>query len=191
MDELSKLANDTEIKELISKTNPVFGSNLGLTKIEAELDAGSYDFYFINQNQEENMIRLTAYNDDIYFVLDFVWNLTNIQVPKCLFVRDEGEHGIFYAEPVNENQIHFVVADDYELYKRFCRYDEHYSFADAHICLDIIINKNRLIKQFYNAIWKETEDYKNIKWSPIWQGIQKRHLDLFDKIKKYIDSSEK
>ena len=37
MDELIKLANDAEIKELISKTNPVFDNNIGLTKIEAEL----------------------------------------------------------------------------------------------------------------------------------------------------------
>ena len=186
VDKLIKLANDAEIKELISKTNPVFDNNIGLTKIEAELDAGSYYFYFKNQNQEENMIRLTAYNDDIYFVLEFLLRLTNIQAPICTLVRDEGEHGIFYAVPINENQIRFVVADDYELYKRFCQYDEHYSFADAHICLDIIINKNRLIKQFYNAIWEETKNYKNIKWSPIWHGIEKRHIELFEKIKKYL-----
>lgn len=186
VNELIKLANDTEIKELISKTNPVFDNNIGLTKIEAELDAGSYYFYFKNQNQEENMIRLTAYNDDIYFVLEFLLRLTNIKAPICTLVRDEGEHGIFYAVPINENQIRFVVADDYELYKRFCQYNEHYSFADAHICLDIIINKNRLIKQFYNAIWEETKNYKNIKWSPIWHGIEKRHIELFEKIKKYL-----
>ena len=45
VDELIKLANDAEIKELISKTNPVFDNNIGLTKIEAELDAGSLWFF--------------------------------------------------------------------------------------------------------------------------------------------------
>ncbi|MBQ8460018.1 hypothetical protein IJ541_07945 [bacterium] len=189
MQELEKLANNTEIKRLIFRTTPIPYNNFGL-RVEAYLSAGSYDFYFKNENNEENIIYLTSYVSDIFVVLKFLWTLAETKNPICTLIEGEGRNGIFYAKPISNNQVHFVVADDYELYKNFCKNNEHYSFEDAHICLDIVANKHRLIKRFYNAIWEETKNYKEIKYSPIWHGIEKRHIDLFEKLKKYIEDNE-
>ena len=182
-------ANDDEIKKLIDRTNPVYSENLEL-KVEADLEFGSYNFYFKNKKNEENCIRLTSYVDDISIVLKFLCNLIEITNPICNFVNDEGETGIFYAKPINDNQIHFVVADDYELYENFCKNDVHYSYADAHICLDIIIDKKQLLKQFYDKIWEQTKNYKTAKVDySLWRGIEEEHLELFDKIKKYLEEN--
>ena len=183
-------ANDDEIKKLIDRTNPVYSENLEL-KVEADLEFGSYNFYFKNKNNEENCIRLTSYVDDISIVLKFLCNLIETKNPICNFVNDEGETGIFYAKPINDNQVHFAVADDYELYENFCKNDVHYSYADAHICLDIIIDKKQLLKQFYDKIWEQTKNYKEVEPDNyLWYGIKKEHLELFDKIKKYLEKNQ-
>lgn len=187
MTDLEELANNEQIKELILKTKPTPATNLGLTKIEAYVSFGRYDFYFKNENQEENCINLHPYTSDLYIVLEFLWALTDIKQPICTFIEDEGRHGIFYAESFNDNQIRFVVADDYELYIKFCQTKEHYSFADAHICLDIIINKNRSIKQFYKKLWNEIKDWKSVKFLPHGNKIYKNSEDLIEKLNKYIN----
>ena len=187
MNELEKLANDDEIKGLLAKTKPAPVASLGLIKIEADLSFGSYYFYFKNEEQVENCIFLTPYVSDIYFVLDFLWKLKDTKMPICTLIEDEGQNGIFYAEPINDKQVHFIVADDYELYKRFCKYDERYSFADAHICLDIIMNKERLIKQFYSKLWKEIKDWKSTQYVPWGNKIDKRCEELIYKLNAYLN----
>ena len=185
-DNFKEIADYYEIKKLIDRTKPIYSKNLEL-KVNADLEVGFYNFYFKNQNNEESCIRLTTYTDDICFVLKFLCNLIEIKKPICNCIEDEGESGIFYAIPINDNQVHFLVADDYELYKKFCKDKEHYSFRDAHICLDIIIDKKQLIKQFYDKIWEQTKNYTVVKADNIlWYGIKKEHLELFDKLKKYL-----
>lgn len=119
--------------------------------------------------------------------MEFLWALTNLKNPICSFIEDEGRHGVFYAKPINDSQIHFVVADDYELYLKFCQAGEHYCLADAHICIDIIINKNYLIKQFYKKLWNEIKDWKKVKFLPYGNKIYKNSEDLIEKLNKYTN----
>ena len=185
-----EIANYNGIKGLIDRTNPICSSNFEL-KVDADLQIGFYKFYFKNKNNEESCIRLTTYVYDISEILEFLCDLIKIKCPICTLIRDEGEHGIFYARPINNNHIHFVVADDYELYKNFHENNVHYSFKDAHICLDIIIDKNKLIKLFYDKIWEQTKSYKKIKPDNVlWKGIRKWHIEYFNKLKEYLEENK-
>ena len=145
-----------EIQGLLEKTKPVLVKDLRLTKIEADISCAAYNFYFENQYQEESCIYLTTYCSDICCVLEFLWETIHITKPICAIIEDEGQNGIFYARPLDNNQIHFFVADDYELYNKFCQeIIADYSFEDAHICIDVIIDKDVFVKQFYNKLWNE------------------------------------
>ena len=188
-----EIANDDEIKKLILRTNPTYSNSLelevdaGLSPIFDDFSIESYSFCFKNRNNEENWISLTMYTDeDLSDVLGFLCDLIKTKCPICTLIQNEGEHGIFYARPINDNQIHFVVADDYELYRNFCTNNVHYSFEDAHICLDIVIDKKQLIKQFYDELWEKTQSYKDAKFDNLWKDIQKRYINLFDKLKEYL-----
>ena len=84
----------------------------------------------------ESCIYLTTYCSDIYCILEFLWETIRITKPICTIIEDEGQNGIFYARPFDNNNIHFFVADDYELYNKFCQdIIDDYSFEDAHICI--------------------------------------------------------
>ena len=129
-----------EIQGLLERTKPVLVKDLRLTKIGADISCAAYNFYFENQYQEESCIYLTTYCSDICCVLEFLWETIHITKPICAIIKDEGQNGIFYARPLDNNQIHFFVADDYELYNKFCQeIIADYSFEDAHICIDVII----------------------------------------------------
>ena len=150
-----------EIQGLLERTKPVLVKELRLTKIEADISCAAYNFYFENQYQEESCIYLTTYCSDICCVLEFLWETIHITKPICAIIEDEGQNGIFYARPLDNNQIHFFVADDYELYNKFCQeIIADYSFEDAHICIDVIIDKDVFVKQFYNKLWNEIKDWK-------------------------------
>lgn len=185
MNYLSKLALNNEIQELVAKSKPIPVKELPLTKIDCDLSIGNFDFYFKNQNNIENCINLTFYACHLDVVLDFLAALITIASPICTFIMDEGMHGIFYAELMDNNMVRFLVADDYELYLKFCQDRISYSFADCHIILDILIDKDELVKQFYKKLWEKIKDYKTIVYEPYGNRIDKESEKLIKLLNKY------
>lgn len=185
MNYLSKLALNNEIQELVTKSKPIPGKELPLAKIECDLSVGNFDFYFKNQNNVEKCINLTFYACHINVVLDFLTALTAIKTPICNFIEDEGMHGIFYAELMDNNMVRFLVADDYELYLKFCQNKVPYSFANCNIILDILIDKDELVKQFYKKLWEKIKDYKTIVYEPYGNRIDKESKKLIEQLNKY------
>ena len=110
---LEKFVYKDEIQGLLERTKPVLVKELRLTKIEADISCAAYNFYFENQYQEESCIYLTTYCSDICCVLEFLWETIHITKPICTIIEDEGQNGIFYARPLDNNQIHFLVLFSY------------------------------------------------------------------------------
>ena len=184
---LEKFVYKDEIQGLLERTKPVLVKDLRLTKIGADISCAAYNFYFENQYQEESCIYLTTYCSDICCVLEFLWETIHITKPICAIIEDEGQNGIFYARPLDNNQIHFFVADDYELYNKFCKeIIADYSFEDAHICIDVNIDKDVFVKQFYNKLWNEIKDWKSVKVEPWAEKINKHSEKLIKNLNDYI-----
>lgn len=185
MSYFSNLALDNEIQKLVTKSKPIPVKELPLTKIECDLSVGNFDFYFKNQNDVENCINLTFYACHLDVVLYFLAALITIESPICTFIEDEGMNGIFYAELIDDNTVRFLVADDYELYLKFCQDKISYSFADCHIILDILIDKDELVKQFYKKLWEKIKDYKTIIYKTYGNRIDKESEKLIKLLNKY------
>lgn len=152
------LKNDTykeQIRNLLKKSTPVEVESLNFTGFVNGHSHGIYDFYLKNTKNKRIVI---PFRDELSNINDF-WPflefLTSTNETSLLYIDDDGNEQILYVEHINEQNIRFFIAETWNVYDKFQKHEiEHYTYEDADVLLDVIINKKVMIKQFYEQLLK-------------------------------------
>lgn len=176
---------EQEISELIKKSNPCTGSKLSLIKIE---EKAGWIYITAKVNDYEFSINQSSYVSDTSYLIKFFEEIIELKEELTLALDYEGSNPILYASPVDNNNVRFLFAHDYNLFLN----DDigEYKISDYTIDCDIIIDKKELIEKFYNILAPFTVNYNT-------QEAREGHYDdvfnlenakqYLNQIKKYLD----
>lgn len=160
-----------------------------LDKIEGNIEWGTFFFDFKSIEGNEFSISLDACSD-ISQILEMFVSLINNETKHIEDIEDEGYNSVFYTECLENEKIRFFIANVAELYRSFCKNEiDDYSYKDAEINLDIIINKKTFIEQFYKKLSPLINNLDDIDFIPYGNGIEvERCKTLIPIIKQYVNN---
>ena len=142
------------IKSFISTTKPVECDKFKLERIEE--DAGWVNSYF-KYNDISIRVLLTLATSDLSDLVEFFENLINMNEEMVTFLDDEiVSEPLLYASPVDDEKIRFIIADGEKFHTKW-KNGELDGEAEPRlyqyeIRCDVIIDKNKLLKEFYYAV---------------------------------------
>lgn len=170
---------EQEITELIKKSHPSTDSKLSVVKIE---EKSGWIYITAKINDSEFHINHSSYVSDTSYLIKFFEEIIELKEELVLALDYEGSDPILYAAPVDDNNVRFLFAHDYNL---FLNDDvDEYKISDYTIECDAIVNKKELLKIFYDILYPFTINY-DIK------EAKKGHYDDVFNIengKKYLDT---
>ena len=93
-----------------------------------------------------------------------------------------------YAKPIDEYKIRLFMVDTCEAYDKFVKdIIKTYSYSEAKILCDIVIDKRILIKQFFEKLEVLFENYETIDVAPYGNSLDNIG-NWLTKIKNIVDS---
>ena len=166
--------------DLIEKSSPSTNSNLSFINIKERV---GWVCITVKNDTSEFLIKYSSCMFDTSCLVRFFEKLISLKEKTVLVLDNEGSLPILYAEPIDNNNVRFIFAHDYNL---FLNDDiDEYTIRDYKIECDAIINKKELLKTFYNILYSFTENY-NLKdaYNPEFKiEVSKKYLN---KINSYI-----
>lgn len=145
---------ENEIKQFINKSTPSENSNLQLFR--SKEDAGWVYFYFKN-NGSDFRILITLVTSDLSDIVSFFENIINLKEDTAVFLDNElVSTPLLYVSPVDNEKIRFLVADEERINTLFeddkFNEDDSKGIFDYDVKCDVIVEKKKLLKEFYRAI---------------------------------------
>lgn len=142
-----------EIKHYVSNLTPVENADFKLEK--GKEHAGWVYIYFKN-NDIIFSVCLSLAVGDLTELVEFFENLIDLQDEMALILDDEMiSEALLYASPVDNEKIRFLIADGHEIHTKWNNDllgDRDPELSDYEIKCDVILNKKKLLKEFYSAI---------------------------------------
>ena len=168
---------EKEIIELVKKSKPSTNSKLSVAEIT---ENAGWIYITAKINDSEISINHSSYVSDSSYLIEFFEKIIHLKEELVLVLDYEGSNPILYAAPIDENNVRFLFAHDYNL---FLNDDiDEYKISDYTIECDIIIDKKELLENFYKILYPFTVNY-NIK-----EAREGHYDDVFnlEKGKKYL-----
>ena len=145
--------SEEETTEFIKKSAPYKNADFRLYK--GEEDAGWVNFYF-KYNESEFSVFTTLATSDLSDIVAFFENIIDLKEETAIFLDDEMVSiPLLYAAPVDNQKIRFLIADcerAHNLSKEGKMEDDYWNLCHYDIKCDVIVEKKKLLKEFYRAI---------------------------------------
>ena len=163
-----------ELARLINKSEPVTGSNISILKISEKY--GWVDILIKNNNSCFS-VKYSSFMFDVSDLIEYLAELIDLKDEALVVFDNEGSDPLFYSKPISDDIIRFLFASDYRIYDLFDKDKiEDYDLTDFDIEFDVLVDKKRLLNDFYNVLYFYIANYE---------------LDEFDLSEINIEKSKK
>lgn len=180
---VDKWCSEKEIYELINKSEP---QKQQLKCLNFEETHG-WVYITLMVNNREVKIKYSSVMTAITHVIRFFSELTTSKEDIAMFLDNEGSDPLLYANPINEKEIRFLFAHDYNLYS-----DDNiddYKIADYTIEFDIILDKKTLLQEFYNILKSYIDGIDETDEEKVEEINLERAEFQLEIIEKYLNNS--
>ena len=141
------------ILKLIGKSEPKNCSNL---QVELDQCAG-WSSIKVQTENAEFFIKYSDYTTIVSAFIEFLAEIINSQDDLAVILDYEGSNPVIYVKNIDETNVRFLFAHDYNL---FLNDDiDDYCFFDYDILCDIRIEKKKLLRVFYNIYYPITINF--------------------------------
>ncbi len=148
--------SEEETIQFVKKSTPLSNGNLSLYK--GEEDAGWVTLHFkYNEKDFEVLLTLAAY--DLTDLVVFFESIIDLKEETAVYLDNELiSIPLLYVSPIDSQKVRFLVADGqrvHDLWKEGKITDAEYEskgLFDYDIRCDAIVEKKKLLKEFYRAI---------------------------------------
>ena len=165
--DLNEINGIEEFKVLLSKSSPILTDIFMIKKISGSLEYGDYTFYIEAPTNNDFYFYLDSSLSDIEQIFEFLESIANIKNEIGMVISSDGPEVTLYAKPIDEYKIRLFMVDTCEAYDKFVKdIIKTYSYSEAKILCDIVIDKRILIKQFFEKLEVLFEDYETIDVAP-------------------------
>jgi hypothetical protein len=163
-----------DLARLIDKSEPVTGSDISILKISEKY--GWVDILIKNNNSCFS-VKYSSFMFDVSDLIEYLAELIDLKDEALVVFDNEGSDPLFYSKPISDDIIRFLFASDYRIYDLFDKDKiEDYDLTDFDIEFDVLVDKKRLLNDFYNVLYFYIANYE---------------LDEFDLSEINIEKSKK
>jgi len=143
---------ENDVKKFIESSIPVTDCNF---KLENYKDKYGWVNLYFKYNGNTLSVTQTLAIDDLTDLVRFFESIINLKEEIVVFLEDENfSEPILYVSSINDNNIRFLIADGKVIYKKWNndKIDDDPKLSQYEIRCDVIINKQKLLKEFCTII---------------------------------------
>ena len=187
MNLFNEFYSEDETIEFIKNSTPTENGDLKLYK--AKEDAGWVNLYF-KYNEGEFRVLITLATSDLSDIVSFFENIINLTEEAAVFLDNELiSTPLLYVSPIDNKKIRFLVADEERINTLFeedkINEEDLKGIFDYDIRCDVIVEKKKLLKEFYRAIKNIINNFEAYP-EHIYDINYTHWKDKFKNILKYI-----
>ena len=141
---------------------------------------------FVSKDKKKFYIQYSTVMTDTFDLIQFLAEIINLKDDIAFFPDNEGSLPLLYVKSIDEKNIRFIFAHDYELYASFANnIIDDYDLNLYKIECDILIDKKIFLKEFYKILSPFVNNY-NLKEVYAQTFNIKKAKMYMDKISDYL-----
>ncbi len=160
---LNKTSFEEEILLKLNSSNPTKISEINFEATNFDFDAKNFELIISEKNKKPFSIPFNNKNLTLNKFIKFLNEMEMADEPLIFYIFDRGIEYLIYYSKINKISARFFVLSTRELYKK----EQlgkilNYSYLEAEILLDVILNKNLLIKKLHLVAEEICKKFDNI-----------------------------
>ena len=180
---IGDINTENEIIDFVNQSKPNQYSNFSVLTIKEQ---NGWIYIDLEKDKKKFYIQYSTVMTDTFDLIQFLAEIINLKDDIAFFPDNEGSLPLLYVKSIDEKNIRFIFAHDYELYASFANnIIDDYDLNLYKIECDILIDKKIFLKEFYKILSPFVNNY-NLKEVYAQTFNIKKAKMYMDKISDYL-----